>query len=116
MMLKEDKVVQGQGSTTSTKIGKSRVHLQFPQGTHQLETIRNTTVLLDHFLTDTSNSPDPPSTGLSNSLLRRTWSASYGVLLVPSTDVFRVSGSRVFQEILETHWCHQRLLFMDKCP
>jgi hypothetical protein len=58
-MLKEDKGVQGQRSTTSMKIGKSRVHLQFPKGSHQQE---NVTVFLDHSLTDISNNPDLPDT------------------------------------------------------
>jgi hypothetical protein len=60
-MLKEDKGVQGQRSTTSMKIGKSRVHLQFPKGTHQQE---NVTVLLDHSLTDISNNPDLSDTSI----------------------------------------------------
>jgi hypothetical protein len=58
-MLKEDKVVQGQRPTTSMKIGKSRVHLQFPKGTHEEEKV---TVLLDHSLTDISNNPELPDT------------------------------------------------------
>jgi len=32
-MLAEGRGVQGQGSTTSTKIGKPRVHLEFPNKT-----------------------------------------------------------------------------------
>jgi len=59
--------------------------------------------LLDHYLSDISNSPDPPSTCLSNGLFRWIQKPSSSVLLISSTDVFRVSWYQDFLEIIETY-------------